>query len=39
MNTCSGIVGLFIIAVPIINNLAIGWKNSAGKNRKVLNSE
>ena len=31
--------GLFIIAVPIINNLAIGWKNSAGKNRKVLNSE
>ena len=31
--------GLFIIAVPIINNLAIGWKDSAGKNRKVLNSE
>ena len=31
--------GIFIIAVPIINNLAIGWKDSAGKNRKVLNAE
>ena len=31
--------GIFVIAVPIINNLAIGWKDSAGKNRKVLNAE
>jgi len=32
-------VGIFIIGVPLVNALAIGWKDSVGKNRKVLNSE
>ena len=31
--------GLFIVTVPIVNALAINWKDSAGKKRKVLNSE
>ena len=31
--------GTFIVAVPLINNFAIGWKDSAGKNRKILNAE
>ena len=29
----------FILLVPIVNNLLVNWKQTAGKNRKVLNAE
>ena len=29
----------FILMVPIVNNLLVNWKLTAGKNRKILNAE
>ena len=29
----------FIIGIPIVNTLAVKWKDSANKNHKVLNAE